>query len=230
MIAALRELTVTDHLQQLHDNAGKVSLVVSAVALLTEQDGFDGHFNSIALLSPDPRTFWTAFTTSTEAQDGHSDPIDRWSRNRVTKIAAQVGGLAAFPFDGPPYLPFSAWARRAGTAWQSPSGLLVHAIHGLWISFRGAVALPSLADHPAAKGSPCETCPRPCLSACPVGAFTPDGFNYEACLGHVRSEAGRDCIDLGCRARRACPVGQEMAPPNAQLRDHMTAFVRGSGR
>ena len=220
---------MTDHLQRLHDNAREVGLVVSAVTPLTEQDGFDGHFKSIALLSPDPTSFWTAFKSSTEAQDGHPDPIDRWSRDKVTRIAAEVGGLAAFPFDGPPYLPFSAWARRAGTAWQSPSDLLVHAVHGLWISFRGAVALPSPAEHTAAEESPCESCPRPCLSACPVGAFTPGGFDYEACLGHVRSEAGHDCVTHGCRARRACPVGQDMAPPNAQLRSHMTAFARGPG-
>lgn len=220
---------MTHHIQRLHDIASEAGLVVSAVAPLTGDDGFGLRFKSVALLSPDPKTFWTAFRTSAEATDGHPDPIDRWSRDRVTKIAAQVGGLPAFPFEGPPYLPFSAWARRAGTAWQSPSGLLVHAVHGLWISFRGAVALPSPAEHAAAQKSPCESCPRPCLSACPVGAFTPDGFNYEACLGHVRSEAGRDCVTHGCRARRACPVGQDMAPPNAQLRDHMTAFARGSG-
>lgn len=202
--------------------------MVSAVAPLTDDDGFDGRFKSVALLSPDPGAFWTAFTTSAVAKDGRPNPIDRWSRERVTRIARQIGGQAAYPFEGPPYLPFSAWTRRAGVAWQSPSGLLVHAVHGLWISFRGAVALPSRADQPAAAASPCESCSRACLSACPVGALTDEGFDYAACLGHVRSEAGTDCVTHGCRARRACPVGQEMAPPNRQLQDHMTAFASGS--
>jgi hypothetical protein len=47
-----------------------------------------------------------------------------------------------------------------------------------------------------------------------------------ACLDHIRSPAGGNCLESGCRARRACPVGQEYANEPAQARFHMSAFER----
>lgn len=214
--------------QKLCDHARAVGLSVSALAALTYQDGFEDDFKSIALLSPNPQSFWTAFTNAAEAKDGRPDPIDRWSKRVVTGVARDTGGLAVFPFDGPPYLPFSTWAQRAGVAWQSPSGLLLHNVYGLWISFRGAVALRLRKDQDIALPSPCDACCRPCLSACPVGALSPDGFDHIGCLAHVKSLGGEDCAEYGCRVRRACPFGQDMVAPDAQIGTHMKSFTRNA--
>ncbi|MEO0637348.1 MAG: ferredoxin [Pseudomonadota bacterium] len=210
---------------QLDDICRIRGLLVTAVAPLTEEDGFDARFQSVALLSPDPDAFWTAFCQSPELRDGGSDPIDRWSQRTILALAEEAGGQAVFPFDGPPYRPFSSWAQRAGVAWQSPSGMLVHAMHGLWISFRAAVALPTPVDRPTNAVSPCETCPQPCLQACPVQAVTSDGFDYPSCRSHVRSHHGATCAASGCLARRACPVGRDLIPPDPQLAMHMRAFA-----
>lgn len=213
-----------DQLKQLASRASENGLVISGKMALAQQDGFDDRYKSIALLSPDPKSFWPLFSISEHANDGLTDPIDRWSGSTILKIANEVEGMAIFPFEGPPYYPFSTWAQRAGSAWQSPSGLLVHAEYGLWISFRGAVALEVSIDAPTDLASPCIACPRPCLQVCPVNALGEDGYDYQSCREHVRSIDGTDCAEQGCLARRACPIGQDHAPPNQQIQCHMKAF------
>jgi len=160
--------------------------------------GFAGHLG------------WADFAAAPEAADGGPDPLDRWSRRVVGALAEATGGMPLFPFGGPPWLPFQRWAQRAERLFPSPLGLLIHPDWGLWHSFRGAVALPERLDldplPPAAH--PCATCVgRPCLSACPVGAFGAAGYDVGACAGHLAVPAGADCMGHGCAARRACPVG-----------------------
>jgi hypothetical protein len=60
-----------------------------------------------------------------------------------------------------------------------------------------------------------------------VGAFSPGAYDVAACVGHVKSVAGADCMEAGCRARRACPVGPEYAYSPAQANFFMHAFLRG---
>ena len=69
------------------------------------------------------------------------DPVDRWSRRVIGRLACDLGAKALFPFGGPPYHPFYQWALRTGRAWESPVRLLVHDTQGLMVSFRGALAL-----------------------------------------------------------------------------------------
>ncbi len=84
--------------------------------------------------------FWPHVTAQPE-WDSTPDPIDRWSRRVIGTIACDLGGKAIFPFGGPPYHPFYAWALRTGRIWESPVRLLVHDTQGLMVSFRGALAL-----------------------------------------------------------------------------------------
>ena len=171
---------------------------------------------------------WDAFEQSPEAGDGAPDPLDRWSRRSLDGIARLVGAEALYPFGGPPYWPFPSWARRAEPLWPSPLGMLIHREYGLWHSWRGALALrEDLARASAAAGErPCETCSeRPCLNACPVRAFTTEGYDVGRCREHLRSPDGRECVEGGCLARRACPVGQVHAYGPRQTRFHMRAFL-----
>ena len=56
----------------------------------------------------------------------------------------------------------------------------------------------------------CDTCvDKPCLSACPVNAFGPNGFDVASCRAYLNTEPGRKgCMTSGCMARDACPVGR----------------------
>ena len=170
---------------------------------------------------------WSVFAASPEASDYQPHPLDRWSRRVIDALATTVGALALYPFGGSPYLPFQRWARRAEPVYPSPLGLLIHPDWGLWHSYRGALALRERLDLPPrdVRPSPCDSCAaKPCLSGCPVGAFTARGYDTAACVAHTGTAAGRDCIDEGCRARRACPIGTAHRLLSKQAAHHMRAF------
>jgi hypothetical protein len=172
---------------------------------------------------------WDGFSAAAEAADGRPDPLNRWSTRVIGRLAAELAAAAHFPFGGAPYLPFVAWAKRAEAVWESPLGMLIHPDYGLWHAYRGALAFAEtlvLAPRDP-RPRPCDGCAdKPCLAACPVGAFTPGGYDVAACAGHIATAAGADCLDLGCRARRACPVGRAHGYRAEQARFHMTAFLK----
>lgn len=193
------------------------------------EDGVPLPAGTLVLLGLVGAQGWDAFAASPEAGDGAPDPLDRWSRRVIGAIAVRLGGTALFPFDGPPWLPFQRWALRAERVFASPLGLLVHPVHGLWHSYRGAVALPERLPLPVPRAAahPCEACAaRPCLAACPVGAFSPQGYDVAACAAHASRS---DCRELGCHARLACPVGAAHAYGAGQTRFHMRAFLASRG-
>ncbi len=181
---------------------------------------------TLLLLSPQEPQFWPAFTASPEYLDGAPEPMDRWSTRVIGQLAQDFGGQALFPFGGPPYLPFLQWAEASGRAWVSAIGLLIHDRAGLFISYRGALALPvHLALPPQTGVSPCVSCAdQPCLSACPVGAMGPKGYDVPSCRAYIAGNSGRDCIDRGCAVRRACPVSVGYGRLPAQSAFHMKAF------
>ena len=171
---------------------------------------------------------WPVFAASDESNDGAPDALDRWSRRVVSRLARSLGGAAHFPFGGPPWLPFIRWAQRAGPVYPSPIGPLVHPDFGLWHAYRGAIAFRERLVLPLrdVRASPCESCAdRPCLSSCPTGAFSPNGYDVEACVAHIEIAAGLPCLDGGCLARHACPVGRETAYDAPQAAFHMRAFL-----
>ena len=183
---------------------------------------------SLVMLGNAGAGMWPHCAGAPEFADGRPDPLDRWSRRVLTQAAGVLGAMALFPFGGPPYLPFVRWAKRAAPVAESPLGMLIHPDHGLWHAYRGALAFPDAVALPPrdARPRPCDTCAgTPCLTACPVGAFDGAGYDVPACVRHVSDAAGADCLDLGCRARRACPVGQGARYPAAQTRFHMDAFL-----
>jgi ferredoxin len=177
---------------------------------------------------------WRVFSASAEAADGQSHPMDRWSRRVIGALAQCFGARPIFPFEGPPYHPFQRWARRAEPVHVSPLGILIHPDYGLWHAYRGALAFAERLELPAAdeRPSPCDNCPdKPCLSACPVHAFTSADYDVAACAGHLDSPGGRDCLDRGCLARRACPVGRDYIYEPEQAAFHMDAFhLSASGK
>jgi ferredoxin len=175
------------------------------------------------------RAGWDAFAASTEARDGAHHPLDRFSRRVIDALACELGAVGLYPFGGPPHFPFQQWARRAEPVHPSPIGMLIHPVYGLWHSYRGALGFAEALEvsPPGAAPSPCDSCAeKPCLGACPVGAFSVGSYDVPACAAHLMSSAGADCMELGCRARRACPVGLQHVPGPEQAGFAMRAFRR----
>lgn len=162
------------------------------------------------------------------AEEGDdADPLDAWTRRRLRPIAERFGADFVHPSDEP-FQPFQRWAQRASDVWQSPIGLLVHPTDGLWHALRGAFLFAGPVEGLPPTGvavSPCVGCDAPCLTTCPVDAFSPDGYDHEACRGHVRSGDKPVCLEQGCAARRACPVNADGFYGPDQMRFHMRAFV-----
>jgi hypothetical protein len=161
-------------------------------------------------------------------RDPDRDLLDEWSRDRIGALAKDIGARAFFPFTKPP-LPFQRWAGRAEKCHPSPLGIFIHPDYGLWHAYRGALGFAArlILPEPTPRPSPCATCAdKPCLSACPVGAFDGKGYDVPACARHIASPDGHDCMERGCRARRACPVGRAYAYEPAQAHFHMRAFLR----
>ena len=192
-------------------------------------DGAPAGSGTILLVGNAGPGMWRAFAP-VRGEGEHA--LDEWSAMVLDDVARVAGATAHYPFDGPPYLPFQRWAMKAEPVRSSPLGILIHPDYGLWHGYRGALAfadrlpLPPGDDRP----SPCDSCAdRPCLSACPVAAFGEEGYDVPACTAHLRTGAGADCVALGCRARRACPIGRDYVYESAQAEFHMVAFLRSRG-
>jgi epoxyqueuosine reductase QueG len=119
---------------------------------------------------------------------------------------------------------------RAEGLRPSPLGILIHPQYGLWQAFRGALLFDRALDFASGgpQRHPCDDCQdKPCLSPCPVNAFSDGGYDVVRCRSHLASGEGNECLSGGCLARRACPVGHEYAYGAPQMRFHMKAFAKG---
>jgi len=171
---------------------------------------------------------WEAFSPNIDAE---RNPLDRWTKRVIDPIAQKFSARAIYPFaaDVPP---FQRWALRAETVYPSPLGILIHPDYGLWHAYRAALLFSERLELPArsATPSPCDTCAdRPCLSACPVGAFSETAYDVGACGAHLASP-DQTCLSGGCLARNACQIGAEWRYPEAQTLFHMAAFSRSVAR
>ncbi len=186
---------------------------------------------TIVLIGNAGSNFWRAFAPQLE---GGPDPLEHWIVATVGPIAERLGARAVYAHERP-YWPFQRWAMRAEPVAPSPLGLLIHEEYGLWHAYRAALVFAERLSVPdgrrAGLESPCERCSlRPCLSACPVGAFSDRGYDLAACAAHLGSPDGMQCLEGGCAARLACPVGRAYRYSAPQMRFHMAAFARSHVR
>ncbi|MGP1679426.1 MAG: hypothetical protein ACTS6J_20005 [Burkholderiales bacterium] len=168
---------------------------------------------------------WRAFVAARAAAPM---TLDEWSGHVLAELAERLGARAVFAFQRP-YLPFQRWAMRAEACHPSPLGLLIHPDYGLWHGYRGALLFAAAIELPPPdrRASPCAGCAdRPCLSACPAAAFDARAYDVAACVRHLVGMAEPACMDIGCVARHACPVGRDYRYRPAQARFHMQAFLR----
>ena len=221
-----------DTLQRLERLIQPLGLILRGGFTVTDDDRVpkgpnDEAPRSLVLIGNAGTALWQGFAASDEYRDGEADPLDRWSRRVIDDAAQHLGAWSLYPFGGPPYHPFVAWAKRAEPVRESPLGILMHPRYGLWHAYRGALAFPTVVPfaEPDDHDFPCDSCQeRPCLQACPVGAFTASRYQVKRCSDHISRDVGADCMAFGCRARRACPVGRDYQPLPDQAAFHMLAF------
>ena len=199
--------------------------VLGGFSLGADEAGLPVGTRTLLLLGPRQPGFWPHVQGQPEW--GEPDPVDRWSRRVIGRMACDLGGKALFPFGGPPYQPFYQWALRSGSVWDSPVKLLIHARQGLYVSFRGALALREGMALPAPAPKPCDSCvDRPCLTACPVQALTGQGYDVPRCHGYLDRPEGAACMTGGCIVRATCPVSRGHARMAEQSAYHMRQFHR----
>ncbi len=196
--------------------------ILGGFAVTEGEDGFPKGTRTLLLLGPKEPGFWPHVTAQPEWNG--PDPVDRWSRRVIGGVACDFGAKALFPFGGPPYQPFYTWALRTRRVWDSPVKLLVHTSQGLIVSFRGALALRDAVEVPMPAVKPCETCAKPCLTACPVKAMTGAGYDVQGCHDHLDRPEGTPCLTEGCLVRRTCPAGSGYARMTQQSAYHMRLF------
>ena len=171
---------------------------------------------------------WRSFAA---AHAANGSTLDAWSQNALTELALRLDAGALFPFVLP-YSPFQRWAMRAEACRASPLGLLIHPDYGLWHGYRGALLFGEELEltPPDRRASPCTDCAaRPCLAACPVGAFSTAGYDVSACALHLAATPEPVCMQTGCLARHACPAGRDYRYAPEQARFHMLAFLKEHG-
>lgn len=189
------------------------------------RDGPMGTPQTVLLVGVVGAATWDAFQAG---RPDTANPLDDWTRSVVDPLAHDENATALYPNDKP-YWPFQQWAKRSEPVSESPLGLLIHPYYGLWHAYRAALVFADRLHVPprGSAPSPCETCQdRPCLSGCPVGAFSDAGYDVPSCAGHLKAPEGRTCLDGGCAARNACPVGRDYRYGEPQIRFHMAAFAR----
>lgn len=180
------------------------------------------------------KDMWKIFSQSSEFCDHAPDPMNRWTKRVLDDIAKVLGVRVVYPFDQP-YWPFQKFAQSAAGVQSSPLGILIHAKFGLWHAFRGLLIFDDTAEFESqiraltvdAKSliHPCDGCvEKPCLNACPVGAFTGERLDVQSCFTHLDSGTTPECMQSGCQARCACPIAKEHQYDGAQMKFHMKSY------
>ncbi len=220
-------------LAEINRHFGGTGLFVRGAFLPVPADGVpalaDGRApETVVLVGNAGKAMWGAFRQDMPAPAG-KDPLDNWIDAHLERAAAALGAGLVYA-TRKPWPPIQRWALRAGGVFRSPIGILIHPEFGLWHVYRGALLFAERLDlPPVAAGeadSPCDRCAKkPCLTTCPVEAFSPSGFDALACVGHVESPKGKACTMGGCLARRSCPVGRPHAYPLEEGAFHMAAVV-----
>jgi hypothetical protein len=183
----------------------------------------------IVLVGNAGSSIWPAFAGSGEYSDNLPHPLDRWSKRVGMAVAEKLDADIVFPFEGPPYPPVLDWAGNSGQASPSPISLFIHREYGLWHAYRFVLLLrePVSGFPPALPlDTPCLSCTdQPCLSSCPVDAFTVGKYQVDDCVAYLAGDENSACREQGCGARRACPVATDFQYRARHARFHMDAFL-----
>ncbi len=220
---------MTSSLKQIEAALARHGLIMRGALHLDASEASTLNAKSLVLIGHAGSSIWPHFSKWRQGQAHDlADPLDTWSRQVIGEVASEFGGTALFSSQRP-YWPFQQWAVRAEGLQPSPLGILIHPTYGLWHAYRGAIVFEDeiLIQEAQEKNHPCDLCiGKPCLSACPVGAFSGEGYDVKGCRTYLATEGGTECMHGGCKARLACPVGRDYVYEAEETRFHMAAFAK----
>lgn len=180
-----------------------------------------GEYANLVLIGHAGTDFWQALK---QANVQGADPVDSFSIEITQNFIANYLGSVDYEWLYPStdyIIPLQRLARLANWSQQSPLGLDISPIYGLWFAHRACFL--SNADLEAyieeSQASPCDSCiTKDCMTACPASAVTESEFSIEACIGYRVGE-GSSCADT-CLSRRACPYFPEHQYTEEQMNYH----------
>jgi len=192
--------------------------------------GFLPYDKSIVLVGFAGKDFWDVLQAflrnNPDFKNSRIDLIDDYTLLRFKSAAKVLEESNAkyemiFPFGpGALSLDFLELGRMGGLGVDSLLGILLHPEYGPWISLRGAIITDlvfSDYDNPLEHFTPCPSCPKPCITACPAKTISYRGWDWEACMNFRLSS---ETCETSCASRRACPYGKEHQYSEEQLAHH----------
>ena len=115
---------MSDTLQTIQRMLNKKSLDIVGSFNPDSSDNVCSKVKTILLIGTKEPLFWDLFKKSSEYRDNKENPLDRWSKKTIEKIAIKLNARSFFPFEAP-FQPFIDWAKKCSTMGSSPVRLLV---------------------------------------------------------------------------------------------------------
>jgi epoxyqueuosine reductase len=183
------------------------------------------HYRHLILLGSGGSMIWPSMTQDPGTKMQEPDPVDNYTIRAVRKVF-DSDVIIVYPTNR--LIPLQALGKLAGWHHDSPLGLGIHPVFGLWFAYRAVIMsragfTPLAGEIDGQAGSPCESCrDKPCITACPASAAIESGFGVQRCSDY-RMEPDSSCQSR-CISRLACPVGRD----HRYLPDQMAYHYRHS--
>jgi len=208
----------------------KSSEYCKALGLSKSVESLFADAKSIILVGFAGKCFWGVFKDYLEKnpkfENRNIDLIDNYTVLKFKEAAKilnshKINFKTVFPFGKDALeLNFLKLGELCGGGVPSLLGILLHPIYGSWISLRGAF-ITNLElneyDGPISSFSPCTSCDKPCISACPANTISISGWDWGSCMKFRISD---ETCAQSCASRRACPYGKAEQYSDEQLQYH----------
>jgi hypothetical protein len=180
-------------------------------------------YQQLILLGNGGVRFWETMQRQRTRSMQDEDPVDNFFIRTVENIFDSVPDYRII-YPGNHLLPLQPLGKLAGWHHDSPLGLGIHPVMGLWFAYRGIILsnssfIPVAEESELDSESPCATCrEKPCITACPAAAVTRSGLKIKPCSNY-RLESDSRC-QTRCISRLVCPIGRDYRYLEEQMSYH----------
>jgi hypothetical protein len=180
-------------------------------------------YQRLILLGNAGSQFWQSMQHHRIRITQDEDPVDNFFI-RTVENTFDTDPDYRIIYPGNHFLPLQDLGKLAGWHHESPLGLGIHPVFGLWFAYRGVIMsnsdfIPATDDFDTTSESPCASCDqKPCIPACPADAVTKSGFKIKPCSNY-RLEPDSRCQSR-CVSRLVCPIGRDHRYLEEQMAYH----------